>query len=173
MQFTKIDDAPLRANNLSKTGAVYYWMWHDTNENSYVQISHLSGGRGKNNGTFSKYLFALDDIGMKKPTQDIILLTHRQKQFATTICPAIYALSEMTLFEEARNRLNLALCDLRSPNRQTSETKGNTQKGEKFTERRPHASILASIPASPIIFTVTFHIRWQMLRDHFVPTHDI
>ncbi len=66
MQFTKIDDAPLRANNLSKTGAVYYWMWHDTNENSYVQISHLSGGRGKNNGTFSKYLFALDDIGMKK-----------------------------------------------------------------------------------------------------------
>jgi len=62
MRFTKIDETSLRTDNLSKTGAVYYLRWHDDTKNLYVQIDDVVGGSGVGNGTFSKNLFALDDI---------------------------------------------------------------------------------------------------------------
>lgn len=66
MPFTQIDDTPLRAENLSRTGAVLYQRWRDSRDNSYVQITDVAGGHGVGNGTFSKYLFALDEIGAQK-----------------------------------------------------------------------------------------------------------
>ena len=66
MPFTQIDDAPLRAEKLSETGAVYYLRWRDAKEELYVQITDIYGSRGVGNGTFSRYLFPFDDIGMKK-----------------------------------------------------------------------------------------------------------
>lgn len=66
MPFTQIDDTPLRADNLSRTGAVYYLRWRNSDDNLFVQITDVVGGRGAGNGTFSKYLFALDDIDAQK-----------------------------------------------------------------------------------------------------------
>lgn len=62
MQFIKIDETPQRATNLSNTGAVYYVRWKDEIDAVYVQIISVAGGYGSGNGTFSPYLFSLDEI---------------------------------------------------------------------------------------------------------------
>ena len=62
MRFAQIDNTPLRADNLSKTGAVYYLRWNDDMQNMYVQITDVVGGHGARNGTFSKNLYVLSDI---------------------------------------------------------------------------------------------------------------
>lgn len=66
MPFTQIDDAPLRAQNLSETGAVYYLRWHDMNKEVYIQITDVVGGKGNGNGTYSNYLYPLNDIGQRR-----------------------------------------------------------------------------------------------------------
>lgn len=65
MQFRKIDNVPLRAENVSKTGALYYLRWDDEYSNIYVQIIDVVGGKGAGNGTFSQNLFPIDNIGNK------------------------------------------------------------------------------------------------------------
>lgn len=64
MKFTRLDDEPKRAPNLSQTGAVYYYRWVDEIEAKYVQIYRVVGGSGAGNGSFSSDLYRLSDISM-------------------------------------------------------------------------------------------------------------
>lgn len=67
MPFTQIDDVPLQAENLSKTGAVFYLRWTDAKDELYVQIVRICSSRGVGDGTFSKRLFYVGDIAMGIP----------------------------------------------------------------------------------------------------------
>lgn len=66
MLFTQIDAVPLRAEKLSKTGAVYYLRWLGFDNDIYVQIIDNFGGRGDGIGTFSRLLYRLSDVGQGK-----------------------------------------------------------------------------------------------------------
>ncbi len=65
MGFIQITKTPLRAPKLSGTGAVYYLMWHDENEEQYVQITRVVGGSGVGTGSWNNRLYPFNDIGLK------------------------------------------------------------------------------------------------------------
>lgn len=66
MLFTQIDAVPLRAEKISKTGAVYYLRWLGSDNDIYVQIIDNVGGIGDGTGTYSRHLYRLSDIGQGK-----------------------------------------------------------------------------------------------------------
>lgn len=67
LTFTKSDEPRRRAQNISKTGAVYYFIWHDQFGEEYVQIVENVGGPGDGQGSFSKNLYKTVDIGSGMP----------------------------------------------------------------------------------------------------------
>ncbi len=62
MKFTKSDEPNRRVEKTAETGALYVSLWTDGNGREYVRIEDNVGG-GPSNGSFSRDLFPLDDIG--------------------------------------------------------------------------------------------------------------
>jgi hypothetical protein len=63
MKFRKTNGDPLRANKLSNTGFVFYVYWLNENDEQYVQVTEIAGGRGTGTGTFSGDLYKVVDLG--------------------------------------------------------------------------------------------------------------